>query len=525
MSDLHSVLINGSWRPADAPTGSFFATNPTTGEALDGRYPISGRADIEAALLAAAEAGPILRALDPEIVAGFLESYASKLEESREAITQAAHAETGLPVEPRLNAVELPRTTNQLRLAAKAARERSWTRPTIDTAAGIRSLHEPLGGAALIFGPNNFPFAFNAVSGGDFAAAIAARCPVIAKVHTSHPTTSRLMAECAHAAATEHGLPAGAIQVLYRMDHALASEMIASPAVASVGFTGSRSAGMTLKAAADVLGKPSYLEMSSINPVLLLPGALEERGEALAGELFASCTMGVGQFCTSPGLVLLPGGTLGEAFVQSATEKFTSGAPGVLLGKGVREGLEESVQTLVGAGATLLAGGKIGPEPGFRFQPTLLKVAATEFVKNPHALQTEAFGPVSLLVVCESETEWHEVISALEGNLTGSLYTAAQGGSDDALYAALAPALRVKVGRLLNDKMPTGVAVSAAMNHGGPFPATGHPYFSSVGMPSSVARFSQLCCYDNVRAERLPRELQDGNPLGIWRNIDGDWVR
>ncbi len=523
--DLHPVLINGSWRSADAPTGSFSATNPTTGEALEGRYPISSRADIEAALKAAAEAGPIMRALTPETIAAFLESYASKLEENREAIVQAAHAETGLPVEPRLSSVELPRTTNQLRLAARAARERSWTRPTIDTATGIRSLHEPLGGAALVFGPNNFPFAFNAISGGDFAAAIAARCPVIAKVHTSHPTTSRLMAECAHEAAQEHRLPSGAIQVLYRMDHALASEMIASPAVAAVGFTGSRSAGMTLKAAADVLGKPSYLEMSSINPVLLLPGALAERGEALAGELFASCMMGVGQFCTSPGLVLLPGGALGEAFVQSATEKFASGTPGVLLGKGVRDGLEESVQTLIDAGATLLCGGKIGPEPGFRFQPTLLKVSASAFVKNPHALQTEAFGPVSLLVICESESEWHGALSALEGNLTGSLYTATQNNADDALYSQLAPALRVKVGRLLNDKMPTGVAVSPAMNHGGPFPATGHPGFTAVGIPASMSRFAALHCYDNVRAERLPSLLQNKNPTGkTWRLIDGVWT-
>jgi 2,5-dioxopentanoate dehydrogenase len=523
MSDLHPVLIDGSWRAAEAPTGSFTAVNPATGEALPDRYPISAATDVEAALSAAEKAAPALRALPPETIAAFLEDYAARIEANREAIVAAANAETGLPIEPRLNSVELPRTTNQLRLAARAARERSWTRPTIDTAAGIRSMHEALGGAALVFGPNNFPFAFNAVIGGDFAAAIAARCPVIAKVHTSHPTTSRLMAECAHAAAEAHGLPAGAVQVIYRMDHALATRMINHPAVAAVGFTGSRSAGMTLKHAADVLGKPAYLEMSSVNPVLLLEGALKERGAALATEFFTSCTMGAGQFCTNPGLVLLPAGEAAEAFVAAATAAFAAAPAPVLLSKSTRDGLVESVEILTGAGATLLCGGAIGPEPGFRFQPTLLRVSARQFTTD-HRLQTEAFGPVSLLVVCENEAEWQAAIGALEGNLTGALYSASD-GTDDALYAALAPALRVKVGRLLNDKMPTGVAVSAAMNHGGPFPATGHPHFTSVGMPVSVARYSMLCCYDNVRPTRLPPELQDGNPLGIWRCIDGAWTQ
>jgi NADP-dependent aldehyde dehydrogenase len=280
---------------------------------------------------------------------------------------------------------------------------------------------------------------------------------------------------------------------------------------------------MTLKQAADALGKPAYLEMSSVNPVLVLEGALQERGEALASEFFTSCTMGAGQFCTNPGMVLLPAGEAGEAFVAAATAAFAAAPAPVLLGKGVRDSLVESVATLKASGAELLCGGQIGPEPGFRFQPTLLKVSAKAF-RQDHALQTEAFGPVSLLVVCESEAEWLGAIAALEGNLTGSLYSATD-GSDDALYTKLASALRVKVGRLLNDKMPTGVAVSAAMNHGGPFPATGHPHFTSVGMPVSVARLSMLCSYDNVREDRLPPELQDGNPLGIWRNIDGEWTR
>ena len=151
-------------------------------------------------------------------------------------------------------------------------------------------------------------------------------------------------------------------------------------------------------------------------------------------------------------------------------------------------------------------------------------MTGAQFIAHPEALQTEAFGPVSLLVLCENGDEMIAVANALEGNLTGTVY-ASDEGSDDAFYSRVAPALRVKVGRLLNNKMPTGVAVSPAMNHGGPFPATGHPYFSSVGIPHAIARFSMLCSYDNVKNHRLPAELQDGNPLGIWRFVDGDWVK
>lgn len=525
MSTLHPVLIAGQWRAAEAPTGTFSATNPTTGQALtDDLYPVSSQADVDAVLVAAAEAAPKLRAMSPETIAAFMNRYADLLEANREAIVAAAHAETGLAVEPRLNTAELPRTTGQLRQAAQSAIERSWTRPVIDTKAGIRSIHEPLGGAALVFGPNNFPFAFNAVSGGDFAAAIAARCPVIAKVHTSHPTTSRLMAECAHQAATELGLPAGAIQVLYRMDHKLSLGMIENPAVVAVGFTGSRSAGMQLKEVADRYGKPAYLEMSSVNPVFILPGYLEANAEALAGEFFTSCTMGTGQFCTNPGLIVLPAGAASETFVTTAAAKFAEAKAGVLLNKGGRDGLAEAVDTLKGAGATVVCGGAVVDDPGFRYANTLLTVTGAQFLADPHTLQTEAFGPASLLVLCESDDELVAVTGALEGNLTGTIYTS-DSEADEALYARVAPALRVKVGRLLNNKMPTGVAVSPAMNHGGPFPATGHPYFSSVGIPHAIARFSMLCSYDNVANHRLPTELQDGNPLGIWRLVDGNWEK
>lgn len=517
------ILINGAWCASADPTGTFQATNPATGELLPGVYPVSGPQDVQAILSAAVAAKAAMRGLDAEVRAQFLDAYAANLEAAKDALVAAANAETGLPVEPRLGSVELPRTVNQLRLAAKAVRARSFARPTIDTATGIRCQQEALDGAVLVFGPNNFPFAFNAIAGGDFAAAIAAGCPVIAKVHTSHPTTSRLLAECAVAAATATGLPAGAIQLVYRIAPQLGFAMVESPAVASVGFTGGRDTGMRLKDVADRHGKPVYLEMSSVNPVFVLPGVLAERGDALADEFSGSCIMGAGQFCTNPGFVVLPAGTAGDAFTAAVVAKFTAATPGVLLGKGGRDAISDSIKTLTAAGATVLCGGKPVAEPGYRFENTILTVSAATFLENPEALQTEAFGPVSLFVIADDTAQMAAVAASLEGNLTGTIYSAVS-GSDDAAYDAIAPVLRGKVGRLLNDKMPTGVAVSPAMNHGGPFPATGHPYFTSVGLPAGIERFTMRCSYDNVRAHRLPAELQDGNPLGIWRSVDGGYT-
>lgn len=523
MPDLQPVLIGGAWVASTNPSGSFRSSNPSTREPVPCDFPISGRADVDRVLVAAANAAPKLRATAPETIARFLEKFADSIESNREALVAAAHQETGYPAEPRLNSVELPRTANQLRLAARAARERSWCRPTIDTATGIRSQFEPLPGAVLVFGPNNFPFAFNAVAGGDFAAAIASRCPVIAKVHASHPRTSQLLAQLAHAAAVECALPSGTIQVLYRLDHSETHRMIADPAVAAVGFTGSRHAGLAIKATADAHGKPSYLEMSSVNPVFVLPGALAERPDAIAAEFFTSCTMGAGQFCTNPGLIVVPDTEAGDAIVAAAVAAFAGSIPGVLLNQSGLDSLASAVETLVNAGAQIQTGGKISEHPGIRYENTILTVDADRFLSDPETFQTEAFGPCSLIVRTPAD-QMPAVAASFEGNLTGCIYSATD-GSDDSVYDTLAPILRTKVGRLLNDKMPTGVAVSPAMNHGGPYPATGHPHFTSVGIPAAIARFAQLACYDNIRPHRLPAELADGNPLGIERYVDGVWTR
>jgi NADP-dependent aldehyde dehydrogenase len=515
--------LAGTWRAARA-AGTFRAANPATREPLADEYPVSGWPDCDDALAAAAEAFQVLREVPGETLAGFLEAYAVRLERRRDEVTRIANLETALPITPRLADAELPRTTNQLRQAAAAARDGSWRLATIDTAAGIRSCHATLG-PVCVFGPNNFPLAFNSIAGGDFAAAIAAGNPVIAKANTSHPGTTRLLAEEAEAARRETGLPPGTVQLLYRTSHADGARLVSDPRVGATGYTGSRSAGLALKAAADAAGKPIYLELSSVNPVVILPGALRERSEKIAAEFTASCLMGTGQFCTNPGLVLLLAGSETDAFVAGVADRFCAAPVGTLLSQGVESSLRANIGTLLAAGAEVVVGNTPGGGAGYSHANTLLRVSGSLFLRRPDALQTEAFGNSSLLVVADDLDQLCAAIDCLEGNLTGCVYSDT-GGSDDEAYGRIAPRLRLRVGRLLNDKMPTGVAVSPAMHHGGPYPATGHPGFTAVGIPAALRRFSMLLCYDSVRPHRLPPCLQDTNPNGrMWRLIDGAWTQ
>ena len=241
-------------------------------------------------------------------------------------------------------------------------------------------------------------------------------------------------------------------------------------------------------------------------------------------EFVASSLMGTGQFCTNPSLVLLVAGEATEQFVAGVRARFDAAAPTPLLSSGVLRSLGESVATLQAAGASLVTGGAPA-SPGCRFRNTLLRVSGDAFLAAPEKLQTEAFGNAALFVVARDAGQLAALVETLEGSLTGGFYTDTR-GSDDALYATLEPRLRPRVGRLLNDKMPTGVAVSAAMNHGGPFPSTGHPGFTAVGIPAALRRFAMLQCYDNVRPSRLPALLRDQPPNDrVFRLIDGEWRR
>ena len=522
MADTERVLIAGEWRDADA-TGTFQPVNPDTCETLEWTYPVSGRVDVDATLEAGSTAARELLDTPTDKIADFLDRYADLIDESSAEISEVANLETALPVTPRLAGVELPRTSNQLRQAAAAARDRNWTMPTIDTASNIRSMYGPLSGPVAVFGPNNFPLAFNGVAGGDFAAAIAAGNPVIGKAHSSHPRTSQLLAEAALQAIRETGVPSATVQMIYRTAHEDGSYLVSHPLIGATGYTGSRSAALVLKAAADAAGKPIYLEMSSINPVFILPGALRERLEEIVDEFHTSALMGAGQFCTNPGIVVLQEDDRTEDFIAAMGNRFDAAEAGALLGPGGVRGVGEAVRIMQDAGAAVVTGGAPIDSRGCRFQNTLLRASGKDFLADPEGLQEEAFGNANLFVVAADDDELEQIAGRFEGNLTGCLYTDSS-GADDELYDRIVAHLRRRVGRLLNDKMPTGVAVVPSMNHGGPYPATGHPGFTAVGIPASLLRFAMLECYDEVRKHRLPPELRDKNPTAVlWRKIDGAW--
>ena len=515
----HKVLIAGNWRDSDG-TETFQADNPAEAASIQEDYPVSSWGECENALDAAVAAFEQLRKLPRGKIAEFLNAYADRIEARSEEIRTMAAMETGLPFETRLVG-ELARTTGQLLQAATAEKSASWCLPTIDSENNIASCYGPIGPVA-VFGPNNFPLAFGSISGGDFAAAIAAGNPVIGKANSMHPGTTRLLAEEAQLAADATGMPAGTVQLVYRMSHEDGEKLASDARLAAIGYTGSRNAGLKLKAAADKVGKPIYLELSSVNPVVILPGAIAERSDEIATELTTSCLMGAGQFCTNPGLILMQSGESADQFVTKLAEKFTDAPVSTMLSKSGQLGLAQAVETLKSAGAKLVCGGTEGGGAGYSYANTVLTVSGQEFVANPELLQTEAFGNSTLIVLAADQDELVDSLRHLEGNLTGCVYSHTK-DQDDAVYDQLVPVLRQKVGRLLNDKMPTGVAVSPAMNHGGPFPATGHPGFTAVGIPGSLLRFGMLQCYDNIRADRLPDILKPENPDQVWRLIDGQW--
>lgn len=521
---MEEILIRGQWQAA-AAAGSFRATNPATREVLDREFPVSSWQDCDRALAAAVDAARLLRTVPGQQIATFLSAYADNIEANADAICALAHSETALPIKPRLRDVELPRTTTQLRQAAAAAREGSWTQAVIDGKANIRSHFAPIG-PVIVFGPNNFPFAFNGIAGGDFAAAIAAGCPVIAKAHPLHPATSRALAECAVAALQTAGLPAATVQMLYHLGNDDGLRLVSDPRVGATSFTGSRTAGMALKAAAEKTGRPIYLEMSSLNPIVYLPGALTERVDTLITETADSGLAAAGQFCTSPNLLFLIESNEATALIEGVTKLYAQRPSTPLLSQTGLEHLGVGVQKLIEGGATVLTGAASADDAaGFCYRNTVLQTTAREFLANGEVLQKEAFGNVISFVLCASLDEMAAALESLEGNLTGAIYSDTT-GADDAAYEVIAPVLRTKVGRLLNDKMPTGVALSPAMVHGGPFPSTSHPGFTAVGLPRSITRFGALHCYDAVRPDRLPPALKDKAPhKAMWRQIDGAYIR
>lgn len=525
-ASMQPILIAGTWREA-AAVESYQSIDPATGNVHAAVWPVSGWSDIDTALDAAERAAAVLRSLPDDVRADFLVLYASRLEARAADLVAAAHAETGLPVTPRLADVEIPRMLDQLRQAAAAVREGTWRMAMIDTTKNIRSAAFGLG-PVVVFPPGNFPFAYGCVTGGDFASAIAAGNPVIAKAHAGHPSVSRIAAEEVLPALAEAGLPAATVQLLHGITPGDGQRIVADRRVGATGFTGSQAAGMTLFAAAAAAGKVMWAEMGSVNPVVLLPGAMAERGRAIADELAAAVSGSSGQVCIKPGIVFLVDDDAGQAFVAAVADRLRSIGPQVLLNAPGRDRLVTSITALRQAGAALLTGdeaavaGAAGPCTN---RPTLLETTGAAFLADPDSLLVEAFGNAALLVRCGSIDELIGAASCIHGALAASLY-AAHDGCDEPVFAKVASLLVRQAGRVVQNRMTTGMAVVPPMQHGGPWPSAAPPFYSAVGMPWTILRYARRICFDGWSQPHLPDILRDAPPAGSpWRFIDGAWTR
>jgi NADP-dependent aldehyde dehydrogenase len=511
-------LIAG--RGGDRHGASFRAYQPAVGCAIEPEYYSASDAELDEAVRMATAAAPALAATSGADRAALLRAMADGMDRAADALVERAHLETALP-RPRLTG-EVARTSNQLRLFAEVAAEGSWVMARIDTAdpertppkPDIRSMLRPLGPVA-VFGASNFPLAFS-VAGGDTASALAAGNPVIVKAHPAHPGTSEVAGRVLTRAIAECGFPAGTFSLLFDSGTRVGAALVRHPLMRAVGFTGSFQGGRALMhlAAAREEPIPIYAEMGSLNPVFILPGALREQGESLAAGLHASFTLGGGQFCTKPGLVFLD--TPDPKFLTKL-RALTAEAPGFpLLSSGIAERYGRGLRERMGIRRTE------GPraEAGFAAQTTLLETDYAAFADDP-ALHEELFGPATLLVTDTTRERMLDAARALRGHLTATIL-----GTEDDLreYAELVSVLETKVGRVIFNGFPTGVEVTHAMVHGGPFPATSDGRSTSVGS-QAILRFARPVCYQNLPQYALPEELQDGNPRNILRLWNGKWQR
>lgn len=521
-----SHLIAG--RPSRAGSDTFTGTDPRTRAPLEPVYADATPDEIERAVQAARDAFAETRLYPAARLAAFLERAAAEIEALGDQLLLTADRETGLGL-PRLTG-ERGRTTNQLRQFAALLREGSYVEAIIDSALpgrqpaprpSIRRMLVPIGPAA-VFSASNFPLAFS-VAGGDTASAFAAGCPVIVKAHPGHPATSELTAAALARAVEAEGFPAGFFSLLQGSGVAPAQALVRHPGVAAVGFTGSLRAGRAIfdAAAARPTPIPVYAEMGSVNPLVILPGALAERGAALASGLADSVTLGSGQFCTSPGLVFVMDSAAAGAFIAQFTAEMQRRQPGTLLNANVESGLARAVAgTLARPGVTALTGGEPMQAERFCYPHTVLHTTSGVFRADP-ALQAEHFGPVTLIVRCASFDDLLAALAHVEGSLTASVHAA---DSETADAGRLYAALREQAGRLIWNGFPTGVEVVHAMQHGGPYPATTAPGSTSVGM-TAIRRFMRPLAFQNLPDALLPDALKDSNPLGIWRIVDNVWVR
>lgn len=493
------------------------AIDPRTEEQLEPGFPGVGPDQIAAAAEAAATAFPVYRQKEPGQRAAFLDACAAKIDELGDTLVQRTARETGL-AEGVLTG-ELARTTNQLRLFATLLRDEGGAvEPRVDPAqtdggVDIRQQHVPLGPVA-VFGPSNFPLAFS-TAGGDTASALAAGCPVVVKAHPSHPGASELVARAIREAVTETGMPPGVFSLVHGSGPDAGAALVADPRISAVGFTGSQTAGTAMSeiAARRDCPIPVFAEMSSINPVFLLPGGVFE---SLADGFLQSLMIRSGQMCTSPGLLFVPSGPDGDRFVAAAADRIQGTAGQTMLTPAIARAYERGTAALARfSGVETVAQGLTGDTQNAP-APQLFVTDSATFRAEP-SLQDEVFGPAALIVRYTGIDEACELAGRLKGQLTATIH-AADTDHDDA--ASLLPILERSVGRLIFNGWPTGVAVNHAMVHGGPFPATTDSRTTSVGT-LAIRRFQRPVSYQSLPPELLPAPVQPDNPWQVSRRVDG----
>ncbi len=508
-----------SVRGAGAPIHAY---NPANGEKLPPDFAGATQADLKTACALAQAAFRPYRLAPLARRAEFLEAIAIAIEGLGDELIERAMAETGLP-RPRLEG-ERGRTCGQLRLFAQVVRDGWFLDARIDPEIShrkparrpdIREQHIGLGPVA-VFGASNFPLAFS-VAGGDTASALAAGCPVIVKAHSAHPGTSELVGRAVQSAVAQMGLPEGVFSMLHGSGTTIGAALVAAPEIKAVGFTGSRGGGMALFKIARERAEPIpfYGEMSSINPVVLLPGALKARAAAIAAEYVASLTLGAGQFCTNPGLVLALQGAETEEFANAAAAALNKTTAQPMLTAGIRSAYVEGVARLSQHPAVEKLANDASDHP-HHARGALFATSAKSFASH-RELGEEVFGAASLVVRCANLEELIGLLEGLEGQLTAAVHMSE---GDDAAMEKLLPVLEEKVGHILVNGFGTGVEVSHAMVHGGPFPATSDSRTTSVGS-MAIQRFLRPVAYQDLPDALRPAPLKEANPLGLARLVNG----
>jgi 2,5-dioxopentanoate dehydrogenase len=494
---------------------------------LSGEFSVATEYEINEAISKATSAFGVYKQTSFEERAEFLDSIADEIM-LLDGLIERAHLESGLP-EARITN-ERGRTVGQLKLFASLLREGSYVEAIIDTAlpdrkplprSDLRRMMLPIGPVA-VFAASNFPLAFS-TAGGDTASALAAGCPVIVKAHSSHLGTNELVASAIIKAAQRCNMPDGVFSSLVGEGSKLGQQLVKHPQIKAVGFTGSFRGGMALlKAAVNEREEPIpvYAEMSSINPVLVLPKKIKNDIDALVSQLSASITLGVGQFCTNPGLLFVIKDENTETFIHKLGQTLQQVLPATMLNQTICGAYhKERLQLLSTPGVEATVTGDEGTED-YKAGPTMAKTTSEVFNQNP-SLQNEVFGPSSLVVVCENEADLRSALESLHGQLTATI----MGTTDDfKQFQSHIELLVARVGRIIYNGVPTGVEVSHSMMHGGPFPATTFSHFTSVGT-EAIKRFLRPVCYQDCPEQFLPDALKDENPLRIMRKLNGEYTR